>query len=294
MNNLPTIACFILFCLAGVIGCRTNEETPIQPADPDREEWISLFNGVDLEGWDIKIRGYDLNDNFGNTFRVAEGVMQVGYEAYDSFDERFGHIFYHQPFSYYIISLEYRFTGEQAPGGPDWAIRNNGIMVHSQPAATMRTNQDFPISIEIQLLGGDGENERTTANLCTPGTHVEMNGALVTEHCISSTSQTYHGDRWVRVDVTVLGDSLITHVVEGDTVMQYTAPQIGGEVVNDFDPAQKQDGRLLTGGYIALQSESHPVEFHDIRVLNLAGCKDPKASNYKSYFVVSDPSSCTY
>ena len=158
----------------------------------------------------------------------------------------------------------------------------------------MALDQDFPISIEVQLLGGTGEGERTTANLCTPGTHVEMEGTLVTQHCISSMSQTYHGDQWVRAEVTVLGDSLITHAVEGDIVLQYTAPQIGGGVVNDFDPSQKRDGQRLTGGYIALQSESHPVEFRKVEVLNLAGCMDPTASNYKTYFVHSDSDACTY
>ncbi len=221
-------------------------------------------------------------------------MLQVGYEGYESFDERFGHIFHRQPFSYYTIAVEYRFTGEQVSGGPNWAFRNSGIMVHSQPAASMALDQDFPISIEVQLLGGTGEGERTTANLCTPGTHVEMEGTLVTQHCISSMSQTYHGDQWVRAEVTVLGDSLIRHAVEGDIVLQYTAPQIGGGVVNDFDPSQKRDGQRLTGGYIALQSESHPVEFRKVEVLNLAGCMDPTASNYKTYFVHSDSDACTY
>ena len=280
--------------LIGIMGCKPVEETPLPANDPDHETWLQLFNGADLDDWDLKIRGYELNDNFGNTFRVADSVLQVGYEAYDSFDDRFGHIFHNQPFSYYRVAVEYRFTGEQAPEGPGWAIRNSGIMVHSQAAATMAVDQDFPISIEVQLLGGTGEGERTTANLCTPGTHVEMEGALVTEHCISSTSQTYHGDQWVRAEVTVLGDSLIVHAVNGDVVLQYSAPQIGGGVVNDFEPSQKRDGERLTGGYISLQSESHPIEFRKVEVLNLSGCMDPTASNYKTYFVHSDAEACTY
>ncbi len=290
MRTYMVCACI----LTAMMGCKPTEKTPFQPADSNLENWVQLFNGADLDGWDIKIRGYDLNDNFGNTFRVSDSLLQVGYEAYESFDERFGHIFHRMPFSYYKVAVEYRFTGEQAPEGPGWAIRNSGIMVHSQPAATMAKDQDFPISIEVQLLGGTGEGERTTANLCTPGTHVEIEGALVTQHCIPSISQTYHGDQWVRVEVTVLGDSLIMHSIEREVVLQYTAPQIGGEVVNDFDPAQKRDGERLTSGYISLQSESHPVEFRKVEVLNLAGCMDSTALNYKTYFVRSDPETCTY
>ncbi len=171
----------------------------------------------------------------------------------------------------------------QARGGPDWAVRNSGIMVHSQSARSMGKDQDFPISIEVQLLGGTGTAERPTANLCTPGTHVVMDGTLFTPHCVNSRSRTYHGAQWVRVEVLVLGDSLLRHIVNGATVLEYSKPQIGGGVVNQFDPAVKQDGKPLTGGYIALQSESHPIDFRKVEILDLAGCMDRK---------VPAPSSC--
>jgi hypothetical protein len=158
----------------------------------------------------------------------------------------------------------------------------------------MGKDQDFPISIEVQFLGGLGSAERSTANLCTPGTNVVMNGNLVTQHCINSSSKTYHGDQWVRVEVHVQGDSVIKHVIEGKTVLTYEKPQIGGGSVNNFNPAVKQDGAMLTEGYIALQAESHPVEFRKVELLNLAGCSDPKAKNYKSYYVKSDSSKCRY
>jgi hypothetical protein len=79
-------------------------------------------------------------------------------------------------------------------------------MLHSPPATSMGKDQDFPISIEVQLLGGLGKGPRTTANLCTPGTNVEMGGKLFTPHCVNSASKTYDGDQWVRVEVEVLGD----------------------------------------------------------------------------------------
>ena len=258
----------------------------------DRKEWIQLFNGRDLEDWAVKIRGYDLDDNFGNTFRVEDGLLKVAYDAYESFDNRFGYIFYKQKFSHYIIAVEYRFVGDQVPGGPNWARRNSGIMVHSPPPETMGKDQDSPISIEVQLLGGLGEGERPTANLCTPGTHVVMEGKLVTRHCITSRSETFHGDQWVRVETMVLGDSTIRHTVNGEGVLSYEMPQIGDESVSGFDEKGKQDGKLLRDGYISLQSESHPIEFRKVELLNLAGCMDREASNYKSYYVKSDSSQC--
>ena len=190
------------------------------------------------------------------------------------------------------MAVEYRFVGAQARGGPDWALRNSGVMIHSQSAQSMAKDQDFPISIEVQLLGGNGTGERSTANLCTPGTHVVMDGKLVTQHCLNSRSKTYNGEQWVRVEVMVLGDSLVRHIVNGDTVFEYAKPQIGGGVVNNFDPAVKQDGKPLTSGYISLQSESHPIDFRKVELLNLVGCMDRRSSSYRSYYLRSDPSSC--
>ena len=264
------------------------------PNDPNEEEWHALFNGENLEGWHVQIAGYPLDENYGNTFRVEDGILKVRYNAYDSLRGRYGHLISDTSFSYYKVRAEYRFVGEQVAGGDGWARRNNGIMVHSQSAQTMTEAQDYPISIEVQLLGGLGEGERTTANLCTPGTHVVMDGELTEQHCINSASETYHGDQWVTAEAIVLGDSLITHVVEGDTVMSYTEPQIGGGVVNDVDPAVKEDGKLLTEGHIAVQSESHPTDFRSIEVLNLAGCTDPEAANYKAYYVKHVAGSCRY
>ncbi len=262
--------------------------------DPDKKEWRQLFNGKDLKDWQPKIRGYALNDNYGNTFRVANGMMQVGYEKYDQYNERFGHIFYKEPFSYYIIAVEYRFVGEQCPGGPGWATRNSGIMLHSPDPKTMGKDQDFPISIEMQLLGGLGKGPRTTANLCTPGTNVEMDGKLFTPHCINSKSKTYDGDQWVRVEVEVRGSEGIKHFVNGELVLSYEKPQMGGGNVSGHDPKIKEDSKLLTEGYISLQSESHPVEFRKVELLNLCGCMDPKATNFKSYYVKADNTKCKY
>ena len=283
MKNLT----IFLFLFALVAGCGDQN-------NPNEKEWIQLFNGKDLSDWDIKISGHELNDNFGDTFRVEDRILKVSYDHYDSFRAQYGHIFYKKKFSHYLLRVEYRFTGDQAKGGEDWAQRNSGVMLHAQPAASMKQDQDFPISIEAQLLGGLGKGERPTANLCTPGSQVHLGDTLFTPHCISSTSKTFHGDQWVRVELLVLGDSLIRHIVEGDTVLEYSKPEIGGGVVHNFDPAFKVDGQSLTEGFIALQSESHPVEFRKVELMNLKGCKDPKAKNYKTYYVKEDNSLCRY
>jgi hypothetical protein len=237
---------------------------------PQKKKWVQLFNGKNLKDWKIKIRGYKLNENYANTFRVENRVLKVSYDGYnDEFKRQYGHIFYKKPFSSYIIAVEYRFTGKQPKDGEGWAYRNSGIMVHGQSPESMMKDQDFPISIEVQLLGGDSTGERTTANLCTPGTQVEMDNKLMKAHCYNSRSKTFRGDQWVRVEVMVLKDSVIKHIVNGDTVMVYQKPQIGGGNVSNYDTTAKKDGMLLKSGYISLQSESHPVEFRKVEIMNL-------------------------
>jgi hypothetical protein len=237
---------------------------------PPAEQWIPLFNGKDLAGWKPKIVGHELGDNFANTFRVEGGVLKVAYDGYDEFHGRFGHLFYEREFSHYRLRVEYRFTGEQVPGAPDWALRNSGVMIHGQAPETMTREQEFPVSIEVQLLGGDGTNPRSTANLCTPGTNVVMAGELVTRHCSDSSSATYHGEQWVTVEIEVRGNELVRHSIDGKTVLEYAQPQL--------DPNDPDAQRLLAAGSpllldhgtISLQSESHPIEFRRVELLPLA------------------------
>ncbi len=235
---------------------------------PVKEKWIKLFNGKDLKDWTVKIKDHPLNDNFGNTFRVVNGVMKVSYDKYDGFKEQYGHIFYKKKFSAYLLVVEYRFTGEQVKGGPGWAFRNSGMMLQGQTPQSMALDQDFPISLEAQLLGGNGKDERSTNNLCTPGTNVVMKGKLFTPHCVNSSSKTYPGDQWVRAAVLVLRDSIIKHIVEGDTVIVYEKPQYDGT-----DKWVKQAGlpgdATIKAGTISLQSESHPVEFRKVELFDL-------------------------
>ena len=272
--------CFLIIC------CSNDSSDGYQVP-----QWKQLFNGKDLDGWKPKITGYALNENFGNTFTVADGVMKVNYNAYSSFDGKFGHIFYKNKYSYYLFAVEYRFTGEQCKNGPGWAYRNSGVMVHCQAPETMLQKQDFPISIEVQLLGGNGKQERTTANLCTPGTNVVMNGKLFTDHCISSASKTYHGDQWVRVEILVLGDSVVKHIVEKKVVLEYEKPQIGNGNVDNFDPAAKKDGMLLKEGYISLQSESHPIEFRKVEIIDLQKYSSDKEKLAKVFKDLDVPTS---
>ncbi len=231
-----------------------------------RSEWIQMFDGKSLAGWTPKIKGYPLGENFGNTFRVKDGTIEVGYEGYGGkFANRFGHLFYKTPFSNYIFRCEYRFSGEQLPDGPGWAFRNSGAMLHCQAPETMGKDQDFPVCLEAQFLGGNGKDERHTGNVCTPGTVTVMNGKLITAHCTDSRSKTFHGDQWVRFEAEVHGGGKIIHRINGETVLEYEQPQLdeGDALARALIVGGK---KLIESGYISLQSESHPVAFRNVEI----------------------------
>ncbi|MBL8889058.1 MAG: DUF1080 domain-containing protein [Planctomycetaceae bacterium] len=245
---------------------------PAETPPTNDESWIQLFNGRDLTGWTPKIRYCELGENFGQTFQVVDGILTVVYDPqhYPEYGEKFGHLFYEKSFANYRLRAEYRFVGQQCKAGPGWATRNNGLMLHCQDPKTMSVDQDFPASIEVQLLGGDGQNDRTTANLCTPGTNVVLNGKLFLPHCTSSKSKTYHGEQWVTVEVEVRGGKTIKHLIDGEVVLEYSEPQL-----DDRDPGAKQliekrkGEKLLTEGFIAIQAESAPTQFRKIELLPL-------------------------
>lgn len=236
---------------------------------PPKEEWIALFNGKNLDGWTPKIRKYDLGVNWSNTFRVQDGKLVVAYDKYPKFDAKFGHLFYKGKFSNYRLRVEYRFVGEQCKGGADWALRNSGVMIHGEAPETMAKDQQFPASIEVQFLGGNGKDPRSTANLCTPGTNIVMDGKLVTQHCNNSKSKTYAGDQWVNVEIEVHGNKLIRHKVDGETVLEYSEPQLDETDAHAKELIAKNGGKQLSEGTISIQSESHPIEFRKIELLKL-------------------------
>jgi len=263
---------FLLLTIVGIflISCKSDKKNLVKENKNTKENWIQLFNGKDLNDWIVKINGYPVGENIHNTFRVKDSVLKVSYEGYEDFGQSYGHIFYKNPFSSYRLKLQYRFVGEQAPGGQPWAKKNSGVMLHSQSPKSMGVDQGFPISLEAQFLGGvESGVERPTGNLCTPGTHVEMNGNLITDHCINSTSETYYGEEWIDVDILVLKDSIITHSINGKEVIKYYNAVYGGEYTPDIETWKAKEKTPLKEGYISLQSESHPIEFRNIELLNL-------------------------
>jgi Domain of Unknown Function (DUF1080) len=248
------------------------QEVPIAPpaaADAKQTatpEWIPLFNGTNLDGWTIKIAKHPLGENYANTFRIEDGVIKVSYDGYPKFEEQYGHLFSNLAYSHYILRLEYRFTGVKVPDAPNYTNLNSGVMIHAQPPQSMRFDQGFPSSLEMQFLADEGKGPRSTGNLCTPGTNVETNGKLTTKHILTSSAPTFPPEEWVRAEVEVHGNAEIIHRVNGIEVLRYQRPQLDPK--NDNAPAtdllQAGQPLMLSSGHIALQAEGQPVWFRKI------------------------------
>lgn len=251
----------------GILALLLSASCTHQPAG---RAWQPLFDGRTLTGWTPKITGYAPGEDPLQTFSVRDGAIRVSYDRYDAFAGRFGHLAYRTPYSAYRLRLEYRFSGGWLPDVQPWQQSNSGVMLHGQPPHSMRKDQQFPVSIEVQLLGAERAEPSPTANLCTPGTHVVMNGALETRHCINSASPIVPNGRWVRLEVEVDRQGNFTHYAEGRPVLRYGGAQYDPTDA-DARPLIAQNGGTLAirGGYIYLQSEGHPIEFRNVELLPL-------------------------
>ncbi len=261
---------------------------PVSKSFAEDLSWISLFDGLSLAGWKVKISGEPLGSDRRQTFRALNGVISVSYENYEGWDDAFGHLFYNTRFSSYILQLEYRFQGHQllAARSLEWAWRNSGVMIHAQPPEDMTINQGFPVSLEVQLLGAKEGVHRSTGNLCSPGTHIRLRNILVSQHCVKSSSHSFSNDEWTHLEVEVLGGRTIRHFINGDLVLHYSSPVLDLWSADSRRIRDKQNGQVeVASGYIALQSESHPIEFKNIKLINLEHLKISDLSEGNRYLV---------
>ena len=248
----------------GCVGCSSKSKS-----NDESSEWVRLLAEDNLDDWIVKITGYEVGDNYANTFQIEDGILKIRYDddAYPTFDNRFGHLFYKDAFSHYILRLEYRFVGKQVAGAPSWAYRNSGIMFHGQSPESMALDQDFPVSIEFQLLGSDSTRQQVTGSVCTPGTNIVINDELVLDHCTQSLSNLYMDNEWVTAELEVRGSEIVKHIINGDTVMVYSQPQLDErEQYYEKLLAMNNGDKMLTSGTISLQSEGHPCDFRNLEI----------------------------
>ena len=257
---------YLMPCLLLLTPTATSGEELSTARSPS--EWISLFNGKDLSGWTVKITGHPLGKNFADTFRVDEGILKVSYDDYKQFDKQYGHLYTNIPYAKYRLRMEYRFTGKMMPDAPKYVNLNSGLMIHSQSPQSLELDQHFPVSLEFQFLADEGNGKRATGNVCTPGTNLEIDGKLITQHIVKSSAPTFPAHEWVAIEIEVQGNEYVIHRVNGQEVLRYERPQI--DPAGRVESADKllQAGALtqLSFGFIALQAEGQPVWFRNIEL----------------------------
>jgi hypothetical protein len=252
---------FFVFVVLLFVSCTAPKNTGQQSGT-----WTTLFNGQNLEGWVVKIAGYPQGENFGNTFRVQDGILSTRYDQYGQFNNRFGALYFNKPFTNYRLKVEYRFVGELTPGAPAWGLRDGGIQYHGQAPAAVALDQQFPVCLEYNLHGGNGKDERPVGEICTPGTKVEIGGSLSASFCTPATvKRTFHGDQWVTAEIEVR-DGVIKHFVNGEEILQYANPRYDTAHAVGKTLIKNGDARI-SSGYISLQSNSHPMDFRKIEIL---------------------------
>ena len=236
--------------------------------------WRPLFDGKTLDGWTPKVAKHPAGENYRQTFVVDHGAIRVSYAGYEKLDGQFGHLFYKTPFKAYRLRLTYRFLTE---GGladtPVWARSNSGIMFASQSPESMTVDQSFPVSVEFQLLGKEGDAPRPTGAVCTPGITITIDGAKVKEHCTPpADSPTVPNGTWVQAELEVRPNGEVFQKVNGVVVHHYADVTLDPDdtVASGAKPYILAHGaQRVTEGYIALQSEGHPIEFKDIEIQEL-------------------------
>jgi hypothetical protein len=255
---------YYLLILSVILSACSSGKRASQPSA--EEGWVTLFNGRNLDGWKPKIAGFPYGENFGNTFRVANEILSTRYDQYGNFNERFGAIYYNKKFSNFRLKVEYRFVGELTPGAPAWGFRDGGINYLGQDPASMEVNQKFPITLEYNLLGGNGKDERPTGEICAAGIAIDVDGKRNTLFCTPPVvKRTFPGDEWVTAEIEVRNGQ-ITHFVNGEQILQFTNPR--------FDPSNEiakkfilNGDDLVKEGFISLQSNSHPMDFRKVEIM---------------------------
>lgn len=258
---------YLVFLLVFFLSCSQAPSEASQEINTNDPQWERIFNGENLEGWIPKIVGQPLGENYGNTFRVEEGILSIRYDAYgDNFDNRFGGLYFNRKLKNYRLKVEYRFVGETAPGAPEWGYRDSGVQYHSQSPQSLRIDQPFPICLEYNFHGGNGTDNRPVGAVCANGTFIEINGNKNESYCTAPTKEmTFHGDQWVTMELDVRNGE-ITHFVNGTEILSFQNPSLNPE--NEIAKTLIQDGGTsLTEGYISFQSNSHPIDFRTIELM---------------------------
>jgi hypothetical protein len=256
-NQMKHLTLLLTPLLLLSLSCNTNKNT----TEKNTQNWVALFNGKNLDNWIPKIAGYKLGENFGNTFRVENGILSTRYDAYDNFKNRFGALYYNKKFSNFRLRVEYRFVGDTVAGAPSWGYQDGGIQYYCQAPQTMDINQPFPVCLEYNLLG-----TRPSGEICANGIYVLVGGKRNEDYCTPPVVQVVPPkDQWSTAEIDVRNGKM-TQYVNGVPVISFSNPRYDSTkaIAKQFITPGND---MVQDGYISLQSNSHPMDFRKIEIM---------------------------
>jgi len=215
---------------------------------PPHKEGIVLFDGSNLNNFDVFLRSEGLNSDPNHVFQVENGMIHVS-------GKEMGYLITKQPYHDFYLRAEFKW-GEGTFGEREGKARDSGILFNVQGEQKV-----WPRSIEFQVTeGGTGDFWMTDGAALTgrDGKRVEgpPGSALKIDHFGKGPSQNVIGFRDSVGDMekphgewNVL--ELVTH---GNDVKQYVNGKLANEGTNPF-PAE---------GKILFQSEGAEVFFRNM------------------------------
>lgn len=251
------------------------------------EEWRSVFNGENLDGWDTYVGPSwsegekEFVGNVPGLNNDPKGVFSVvevdGTSTLKISGEDFGGISTHEEFENYHLQMQFKWGENRFAPRAD-AMRDSGLLYH----AVGKHAADWFFwmrSQEFQVQEGDcgdywglvGANVSVASRQMANGdyiydesseSHVFHVDQTEGRHCVKFPDGEYPRGEWNTLDLYCLGGTSV-HVVNGVVTMVLR---------NSSQPNDNGTGFIpLTKGKIQLQSEGAEVYYRTIRVRDIKG-----------------------
>ncbi len=282
MKIHPKKSCVVLLCAAGLFGAAS---AGLRAA----ESWRLLFNGRNLDGWEMFMTNPDPAWDVPGLKRDASGrylepigknrdpLKVFNVETVDGgpvihiTGQGFGVITTKESFANFHVRLQMKW------GERKWSIKLNSprdtgllYLAHGEPGFDHAT---WPRSIEFQIQEHDiGDLYALGTQITVSATHKDrlwlydpkgqptlfVQKAPIGNRCVKLGDPEKPNGEWNTLDLFCVGDESV-HVVNGIVVMR-------------LQHAQRLDGPTpmpLTGGQICLQTEGAEVYFRQIEIAPL-------------------------
>ena len=232
---------------------------PSEPVRPNSSEWISLFNGKNLDGWTTFLSSEGRNRDPQGVFKAENGMLHILDVPNRGQRQAFGYLATNRSYGDYHLRFQYRW-GDKRFVPRDRAKRDSGVVYHIQGS-----DRVWPKSVELQVQEGDTGDFWLLGGV-TMETTVASTGGDPKRYREGGVPYTTRAGSYVRVAKDRTRDSrsgwnTVELIVRGDSAVHI----VNGEVVNRGEHL-RSSGKPLTAGRIAFQAEGAEVYYRNIEL----------------------------